>query len=212
MIDNLHENHCHNQKYYRHQRSALLPFSIFINQNLPMSVPLFEVLVGEPKIKSSNKENDSVNFVESSGRRSNFGDILAYSFDFPKLYSQILSHDNTKCPHSSDFIFAREKTLLIKQVYRDRKPPESYICRLCHISGHWIDQCILFMPKDGFRVIIKKECILCGDSEHSAESCLNFLPIDKFQRQETKKFMIGYDRGKRTSSIITNTEFLNLAI
>ena len=213
MIDEFYDNcHCHNQKYCRHQRSASLPSSILIYQNLPMSVPLYGSLVGKPLVQRNKKENDSATFVDGSCRRSNFGDVLAYSFDFPKLYSQILSNNINKCPHAGDCFFAREKPLVFKKVYRERKPPESYICRLCHVPGHWIDQCILFMPKDGFRVVIKRECILCGDSEHSSESCMNFLPIEKFQPHGAKKFMGGYDRGRRITDTIPILDFLKLAI
>jgi hypothetical protein len=30
---------------------------------------------------------------------------------------------------------------------RNSNPPMNYICRLCNVSGHWIDQCSKFQPK-----------------------------------------------------------------
>lgn len=36
-------------------------------------------------------------------------------------------------------VFSSGRTLL---------PPGNYVCRLCNVAGHWIDQCIKFQPKD----------------------------------------------------------------
>lgn len=83
-------------------------------------------------------------------------------------------------------------------------PPSNYICRLCNISGHWIDQCAKFQPKlhsnltrlppmlgpgptPNYRppaylskpVPSNYVCNLCQRPGHWIQQCTEFTPIIK---------------------------------
>ena len=208
MIDKFNDN---SSRYYQHQRSVSLPSPILIYQIPPMSIPLLDPFVN----KSTTKGNkcSTATIVNDSRERSNFGDVLAYSFDFPKLYSQILGNINDIKSVDRNFGFdgGIGGHLFSKKVIGNRKPPENYICRLCHFPGHWIDQCILFRPKNGFRIVIKRECVFCFDPSHSTVSCTNFVPINNYQQQQhqgVKRFVTGYAYDKKCVDSLPILDFL----
>lgn len=49
------------------------------------------------------------------------------------------SSNNFNFPSSTSGVSIGNRTLL---------PPGNYVCRLCNVSGHWIDQCSKFQPKN----------------------------------------------------------------
>ncbi len=85
-------------------------------------------------------------------------------------------------------------------------PPSNYICRLCNISGHWIDQCSKFQPKTNSADLVNIDklppgmgptpnyrppvylskpvptnylCNLCNRPGHWIQQCPQFTPIIK---------------------------------
>lgn len=77
--------------------------------------------------------------------------------------------------------------------HRPHHPPGNYICRLCGVSGHWIDQCSMFQPNHGVcKPTERKEklssfksippppgyvCNLCHQSGHWLQQCARFEPM-----------------------------------
>lgn len=62
------------------------------------------------------------------------------SSSFKSSYSNSSSNgsNNSNNPSSNSNSSAAVRTLM---------PPGNYVCRLCNVSGHWIDQCSKFQPK-----------------------------------------------------------------
>lgn len=69
-------------------------------------------------------------------------------------------------------------------------PPGNYICRLCGVPGHWIEQCIKFQPKNGTAGSAGKMaesrlgvppsnyvCNLCHQPGHWIQQCSEFKPM-----------------------------------
>lgn len=71
-------------------------------------------------------------------------------------------------------------------------PPGNYICRLCGVPGHWIEQCTKFQPKNGFplsgpsgrmtesRLGVPPSnyvCNLCHQPGHWIQQCSEFKPL-----------------------------------
>lgn len=89
--------------------------------------------------------------------------------------------------------------------HRSAFPPGNYVCRLCSIPGHWIEQCELFEPHNGFINIpappiqgpaaastgktrfgggvfstpppASYVCKLCNEPGHWIQQCTQFVPI-----------------------------------
>ena len=93
-------------------------------------------------------------------------------------------------------------------VLRSSHPPSNYICRLCNVSGHWIDQCSKFQPKQTSTFASSNQlsslppvmgpttnyrppaylskpvpsnylCNLCNRPGHWIQQCSQFIPIIK---------------------------------
>ena len=62
---------------------------------------------------------------------------------------------------------------------RGRKPSARYICRLCNVPGHWIDECHLFVVQRHRRPeeFLRGDCALCHGFGHRLEHCLTFRPL-----------------------------------
>lgn len=68
-------------------------------------------------------------------------------------------------------------------------PPPNYLCRLCSIPGHWIDQCVRFTPRNGSAQTrrggdartappqppLGYVCNLCGRPGHWIQQCGRFV-------------------------------------
>lgn len=79
-------------------------------------------------------------------------------------------------------------------------PPGNYVCRLCGVSGHWIEQCSQFQPKmDPKNTGHQKErlacfksipppagyiCNLCHSPGHWLQQCSRFEPIPSQKRKD----------------------------
>lgn len=53
---------------------------------------------------------------------------------------------------------------------RSNLPPANYICRLCNVSGHWIDQCAKFQPKHQSQQLQQQQ------QQSATEKCLTLPP------------------------------------
>ena len=51
-------------------------------------------------------------------------------------------------------------------------PPGNYVCRLCNVAGHWIDQCSKFQPKDS-----SSSSSLSSSSPSSSSSNVTLPPM-----------------------------------
>ena len=63
-------------------------------------------------------------------------------------------------------------------------PPGNYVCRLCGVPGHWIEQCSKFQPrKEMFKIIGHSVppknyvCNLCHQPGHWIQHCSEFTPM-----------------------------------
>lgn len=62
-------------------------------------------------------------------------------------------------------------------------PPGNYVCRLCGVPGHWIEQCSRFQPRKdlpkgpGHSIPPKNYiCNLCHQPGHWIQHCIEFTP------------------------------------
>lgn len=93
---------------------------------------------------------------------------------------------------------------------RGSRPPGNYVCRLCGVSGHWIDECKMFQPKsmkdtpsstasaktasgkhvgNSFKSIPPPPgyiCNLCEQPGHWIQQCSRFEPIIPRHRQKER--------------------------
>jgi len=87
------------------------------------------------------------------------------------------------------------RSLTAPSTHQKHLPPGNYICRLCGISGHWIEQCSLFQPKGQPNKMTKEKtglastsfksipppsgyiCNLCHQPGHWLQHCSRFEPI-----------------------------------
>lgn len=76
---------------------------------------------------------------------------------------------------------------------RGQQPPGNYVCRLCGIPGHWIEQCAKFQPKftkvePGMKNCtppINYICNLCNQPGHWIQQCSEFTPMPSFHRRSS---------------------------
>lgn len=73
---------------------------------------------------------------------------------------------------------------------RSSVPPGNYICRLCNIPGHWIEQCAKFQPKLGKSDLVKSSmppknyiCNLCHRPGHWIQQCSEFMQMPSHHRR-----------------------------
>ncbi|PJF17960.1 hypothetical protein PSACC_02249 [Paramicrosporidium saccamoebae] len=74
---------------------------------------------------------------------------------------------------------------------RTQQPPGNYICRLCGVPGHWIEQCAKFQPKSGkVDVYIKGSippknyiCNLCHQPGHWIQQCSEFTSMPSHHKR-----------------------------
>lgn len=107
--------------------------------------------------------------------------------------------------------FAHLKTVTgnNSNLQRGNMPPGNYVCRLCGVSGHWIDECKMFQPKkdshssssaskaasgkQGGSNIFKSIppppgyiCNLCEQPGHWLQHCSRFEPLPPRNRQKDR--------------------------
>lgn len=104
-----------------------------------------------PECCSSDNEAVMIN------GRSHFAEIMAYSLDLSKLIP---------IPYSPS------RKLKAVVASRTKAPPTNYVCRLCKVPGHWIDECIHFKP----RKQPTPGCLICDENGHRMEQCPKYTP------------------------------------
>lgn len=109
---------------------------------------------------SRSSESDNEDIIMNG--HSHFAEIMAYSLDISKLIHQ---------PPTSLSYPARKLKVMAS---RTKMPPDSYICRLCKVPGHWIDECIHYKPRGKSFSTNSRACLLCNESGHQLEQCTNY--------------------------------------
>lgn len=187
MNDNYFYNQGIDLRHRDHHRSISIPSPVLIYQQSSSIIASLMSFAEKSTTKGSKIKHPATMVLNNPCNRSNFGDIMAFSFDFPKLYAHFM--DNNICNDNHGIrenLVGRVEPLFIKKNSRIRPPPDNYICRLCNIGGHWIEQCVKFKSKNDFRVIMDEVCAFCHDSEHKTLSCTRFVPINNYDLSRTR--------------------------
>ena len=150
----------------------------FINH--PKPAPLQKAVAGE-------REDGGMN------GKSHFAEIMAYSLDLSQLF-----HTTSSSPVQRKIKSSGSST-------RSKVPPQGYVCRLCKVPGHWIEECMHFQHRSP---ALPRHCLLCDSTNHRMEKCDRYRIRHKAALNHTAKSYNGSAlRGELY--FYSNEEFLN---
>ncbi|OIR57810.1 MAG: uncharacterized protein A8A55_1416 [Amphiamblys sp. WSBS2006] len=105
------------------------------------------------------------------------------------------SADGNRDPDTSresiraDHVFTDEE----RKAIQNKRPPRGYVCKLCNVTGHWIQNCKHFEAKESMMQKRSNNlappatytCRLCHIPGHWIEDCKYFLPKTNTKPQRT---------------------------
>lgn len=144
----------------------------------------------ETLIKGTGNGGDTED-AEMINGRSHFAEIMAYSLDI----SKIIHPPNSVLPISP-------RKLKVPVASRTKTPPSTYVCRLCKVAGHWIDECVHFKPRSSKASSTGRTCLLCEESGHRIEQCKKYS-------QSTTGVLNHAAKAFNSEYVLANEEFLN---